>query len=267
VRQVPEKGELPPPEGRSFQLHGRLPLQQRAFEVLRCLHWLHPRSSGAACPKTNTVAEATASDCSVAPYIPSLKGRGYKAQRIKAADNTAALIGFEGDFCKSLYAQIASRWRIGSFKRIQRVRARDRDDDTRVKFVNMAIHHGNYLAYGIASLVLWILGIPGNMLVSHGHSRAGGLVYDLADSYKDAFVLPMAFAMAAKADTAKPFNENLYRARVLSAFDGGGRNDSRVIGIAVQAMKDAIRSAGSDVSDDDAGDALRSSGSAPGGDQ
>ena len=65
----------------------------------------------------------------------------------------------------------------------------------------------------------------------------------------------MAFAMAAKADTAKPFNENLYRARVLSAFDGGGRNESRVIGIAVEAMKDALRSAGSDVSDDDAGDA------------
>ena len=89
-------------------------------------------------------------------------------------------MGFEGDFRKSLYAQMASRWRIGSFKRIQRVRARDRDDDTRVKFVNMAIDHGNCLAYRIASLVLWILGIPGNMPVSHGHSRAGGLVYDLA---------------------------------------------------------------------------------------
>ena len=197
--------------------------------------------------------------------IEDLCGRYRK--KMKTADNTAALMGFEGDFRESLYAQMASRWRIGSFKRIQRVRARDQDDDARVRFVSRAIDHGNDLACGVASLVLWILGIPGNMAVSHGHSRAGGLVCDLADSYKDAFVLPMAFALAAKADTAEPFDENLHRARVLSAFDGGSRNDSRVIGIAVQAMKDAIRSAGSDVSDDDAGDAPCSSGSAPGGDQ
>jgi CRISPR-associated protein Cas1 len=197
--------------------------------------------------------------------IEDLCGRYRK--KMKTADNTAALMGFEGDFRESLYAHMASRWRIGSFKRIQRVRARDQDDDARVRFVSRAIDHGNELACGVASLVLWILGIPGNMAVSHGHSRAGGLVCDLAASYKDAFVLPMAFALAAKADTAEPFDENLHRARVISAFDGGSRNDSRVIGIAVQAMKDAIRSAGSDVSDDDAGDAPRSPGSAPGGDQ
>ena len=171
----------------------------------------------------------------------------YRA-RMKSADTIQSLMGHEGEFCRSVYAILARKARIPDFQRIHQARSRpDQDIDARLKAVNAAIDHGNYLAYGIAALVLWILGIPGNMPVSHGESRAGGLVYDLADAFKDAFVLPLAFGTASRIGSGKPFDENQFRSRLLDAFNGGSRNDSRVIGIAVKAMKDAISAAGIEV--------------------
>src|SRR4051794_39053124 len=63
--------------------------------------------------------------------------------------------------------------------------------DTGAK-INAAIDHGNYLAYGLAGVVLWSLGVPASLAALHGKTRAGGLVFDLADTLKDPFVLPIA---------------------------------------------------------------------------
>ena len=79
---------------------------------------------------------------------------------------------------------------------------RDHDgEDT----VNRFLNHGNYLAYGMAACVLWVLGIPHSLAVMHGKTRRGGLVFDVADIIKDALVLPMAFTEADKGTSEKDF--------------------------------------------------------------
>lgn len=69
--------------------------------------------------------------------------------------------------------------------------------------VNVFLDKGNRLAYGMAACVLWILGIPQSLSVLH--RQRGGLVYDVADTVKDALVLPTAFAEALKGTTEKDF--------------------------------------------------------------
>lgn len=58
---------------------------------------------------------------------------------------------------------------------------------------NVFLNHGNYLAYGLAATVTWVLGIPHAFAVMHGKTRRGALVFDVADLIKDAIVLPLAF--------------------------------------------------------------------------
>lgn len=67
-------------------------------------------------------------------------------------------------------------------------------DVARRERANSRIDHGNYLAYGVAGAALWTLGIPAGLSVLHGKTRPGGLVFDIADSFKDAIILPSAFA-------------------------------------------------------------------------
>lgn len=86
-----------------------------------------------------------------------------------------------------------------------------------VRQVNRLIDHGNYLCYGMAGAALWALGIPPHMSVFHGKTRAGGLVFDLADSFKDALVLPIAFSLAREKDVKEA--EKLFRGRLINAFD------------------------------------------------
>jgi CRISPR-associated protein Cas1 len=133
---------------------------------------------------------------------------------------TGELLGREGAFAKDVYALLARPAGV-DFERRQAERANNpaagRDP---VSVANAAIDHGNYLAYGIAATALWALGIPASLAAMHGKTRAGGLVFDLADAFKDAFVLPLAFDAAARSRRAA-FDENAFRARLLDAFDDG----------------------------------------------
>ena len=45
--------------------------------------------------------------------------------------------------------------------------------------------------------MLWALGISHSFALSHGKTRRGGLVFDLADVIKDGIILPAAFEAAA----------------------------------------------------------------------
>ena len=109
--------------------------------------------------------------------------------------DTTSLLSTEADLTKKLYSMAAKACNIGEFKR-------DHDgEDT----VNRFLNHGNYLAYGMAACVLWVLGIPHSLAVMHGKTRRGGLVFDVADIIKDALVLPMAFTEAAKGTSEKDF--------------------------------------------------------------
>jgi CRISPR-associated protein Cas1 len=109
---------------------------------------------------------------------------------IHRATGVEQIAGFEGALTKKLY-QAAARAAAypGEFSRVRG--AGGKQD------VNGLLDQANYIAYGLASVVLWTLGIPASLSVMHGKTRAGGLVFDVADLVKDAICLPCAFAAAA----------------------------------------------------------------------
>ncbi len=125
----------------------------------------------------------------------NLESMGMKAlapaflNKIDEASTIPELLSREAQMAKSLYALCARAADLHAFKREHSKGSRATFEDV----VNSRIDHGNYLAYGIAGAALWVLGIPQSLSVFHGKTRAGGLVFDLADSFKDSIVLPVAF--------------------------------------------------------------------------
>lgn len=104
---------------------------------------------------------------------------------IKSSDSINELLLHEASFTKSLYKIACINNKINNFKR-------DRESGD---LINQNLNHGNYLAYGLAALSLWALGIPPAFALMHGKTRRGALVFDVADLIKDAIVLPLAFSM------------------------------------------------------------------------
>lgn len=138
---------------------------------------------------------------------------------IENARDIQALLGHEGDYAKALYAAFARSAGLAKscgFTRApgegRQIRAGQAPQD----LANGCIDHGNYLAYGYAGAALWALGIPPHMPVMHGKTRSGGLVFDLADTVKEAIILPYAFA-AAKG-RLKGDLEKVFRAKVMDNF-------------------------------------------------
>ena len=141
------------------------------------------------------------------------------------------LLGFEGNFSKRCYAEFAKMSGLSKVKVFRREPGAGISDQCvfdPVRQVNRLIDHGNYLCYGMAGAALWALGIPPHMSVLHGKTRAGGLVFDLADSFKDALVLPLAFSLAREKSSREA--EHVFRGRLIAAFD-----DNAI-------LKEAIRS-------------------------
>lgn len=159
-------------------------------------------------------------------------------QKLDECNDNQQLLGFEGKFSKDCYATFARMSDLagsGGFRRDagagEPVRKADMGDP--IRRINRLIDHGNYLCYGMAGAALWALGVPPHMSVFHGKTRAGGLVFDLADAFKDALVLPLAFAAAttSKGEDA----EKTFRARMISAFD-----DHRILAAAVETVERMI---------------------------
>ena len=116
-------------------------------------------------------------------------GERYQS-KIDAALGIPELMGYEGEYAKSLYRINSKQLGIDGFKR--EPGKKDADD-----LFNSFIDHGNYLAYGLAASALWTLGIPFAFPVMHGKTRRGALIFDIADIIKDAVVLPVAMETAA----------------------------------------------------------------------
>lgn len=141
--------------------------------------------------------------------------------RLGSVTSIQELLGVEGQFSKACYkffADASGLSRNGDFRR--EAGRRSRDDATpkdTFGLVNSLIDHGNYLAYGMAGSALWALGIPPHMSIFHGKTRAGGLVFDVADAFKDALVLPIAFAAVRANKDADP--ERDFRGRMIAALD------------------------------------------------
>lgn len=148
--------------------------------------------------------------------VPLFRGNSMRATSIEQ------LRGFEGEFAKSLYKEAARATKLHWTGR----QAGEAGQD----MANSFLDQGNYLAYGAAGTVLWALGIPPGLAVNHGATRAGGLVFDLADTIKDAIILPIAFECAANFKKSQEFRE-----QVIDAFD-----DLKVLPNLFDIMKTAI---------------------------
>ncbi|MCA3174398.1 MAG: type I-F CRISPR-associated endonuclease Cas1 [Burkholderiales bacterium] len=112
-------------------------------------------------------------------------------QAIEHATSTATIMEAEARCAKSFYALLSQAFGLSGFTRQQG--KKDSQD-----LANSYLDHGNYLAYGLAAAVLWVLGIPHSLPVSHGMTRRGALVFDVADLVKDGIIMPLAFACAAE---------------------------------------------------------------------
>lgn len=122
--------------------------------------------------------------------------QGFRA-KIGTAGKVTELLGAEASFAKQLYRYAAQKTDYGDF-----VRAAEATDTA-----NIFLNHGNYLAYGLAATVLWVLGMPHGFAVMHGKTRRGALVFDVADLIKDAIVLPLSFVCAANGMKDQEFRQ------------------------------------------------------------
>ena len=116
---------------------------------------------------------------------------------IKQAGNVTSLLVSEAKFTKAIYRYAAEHTEQSGF-----VRQHDADDKA-----NSFLNHGNYLAYGLGAVTLWVLGIPHGFAVMHGKTRRGALVFDVADLIKDAIVLPWAFISAMDEQDEQAFRQ------------------------------------------------------------
>lgn len=123
---------------------------------------------------------------------------------IEGADTTARLLGHEAVFAKHMYAFHKQRTRADGFTRTPQG----------ADPINGFIDAANYMAYGLSAAVLWVLGIPHAFPVTHGNTRRGALVFDVADVIKDAMLLPISFE-AAKGGS----NSSEHRGKCLAALD------------------------------------------------
>jgi CRISPR-associated protein Cas1 len=97
---------------------------------------------------------------------------------------------------------------------------------------NRFLDHGNYLAYGLAAVATWVIGLPHGLAVLHGKTRRGGLVFDVADMIKDALVLPQAFIAAMAGE-----EEQEFRQRCLRGFQRADALDTMIEALQTTALQ------------------------------
>lgn len=146
-------------------------------------------------------------------------------QNILSSKNTQELLSKEALYAKRLYKIFATKSSLTEkFVREHSRRKRITQSD----IINSRIDHGNYLAYGFAGAALWVMGIPMSFAILHGKTRAGGLIFDLADIYKDSFVLPHAFL-------SKEHKESDFREVLINDFQ-----DHNIIKYSINSIKTII---------------------------
>ncbi|WP_291440359.1 type I-F CRISPR-associated endonuclease Cas1f [Desulfovibrio sp.] len=123
---------------------------------------------------------------------------------VDKATTTQELLLAEARWAKALYSTLARAFGF-NFSREEGKKA----GATRADVCNGFLDHGNYIAYGYASVALCGLGISFSLPVLHGKTRRGALVFDFADVIKDGVIMPTAFACAAGKKTHKDFRNEL----------------------------------------------------------
>lgn len=128
-------------------------------------------------------------------------------QDIDTAKDQTELLAAEGRWAKALYKQLAAGFDF-EFSRQEGKSSHDSMTD----IANNYLDHGNYIAYGYAAVTLNGMGISFALPILHGKTRRGGLVFDIADLVKDAFVMPQAFISAKLGHNQKEFRMQLIEA-------------------------------------------------------
>jgi CRISPR-associated protein Cas1 len=123
---------------------------------------------------------------------------------IAAGQSSQDLLLAEARWARGLYGLLAGGFGI-EFTRTEGEGASSSPGEV----ANSQLDHGNYIAYGYASVVLCGLGISFALPLLHGKTRRGALVFDVADLIKDAYVMPMAFAATVARDPLHSFREAL----------------------------------------------------------
>ncbi len=135
--------------------------------------------------------------------LPKVEVEGY-LRDIEHARDVQTLMTAEGRYTKALYGLLARAFKIPEFRREP---GKKSFEDP----ANSFLDHGNYIAYGLAACALWLLGIPHSLPLSHGMTRRGALVFDVADLVKDGIVLPTAFICAQQGRPDQPFRDRCIR--------------------------------------------------------
>ena len=125
--------------------------------------------------------------------------------KAKLAIDTAHLMAVEAEWAKNIYRMLAQGFKFTNFRREEGKRSRESIED----MVNSFLDHGNYIAYGYAAAALNVLGISFALPVMHGKTRRGALVFDVADLFKDALIMPLAFHAAAEGYKDQLFRDDL----------------------------------------------------------
>lgn len=124
---------------------------------------------------------------------------------IASSGNNESLLLSEARLAKQLYKSKSKEWKID----FQRHQSSDNKTVNESTAINSMLDQGNYIAYGFAASALHTLGISFAFPLLHGKTRRGGLVFDMADLIKDAFILPVAFQYGSNGLTHKEFREKL----------------------------------------------------------
>ena len=127
------------------------------------------------------------------------------SKKSSMALDTQHLMAVEGEWAKNVYRMLAQGFKVSDFKREVGKQQRENTADV----ANSFIDHGNYIAYGYAAAALNVLGISFALPVLHGKTRRGALVFDVADLFKDALVMPLAFLAATEQWKDQAFRDGL----------------------------------------------------------
>ncbi|KAA1189339.1 type I-F CRISPR-associated endonuclease Cas1f [Photorhabdus heterorhabditis] len=147
----------------------------------------------------------------------------YEQNLANCRDNKD-LMAQEAVMTKALYKLAANTVSYGDFVRAKRGGG--------VDLANRFLDHGNYLAYGLAAVATWVIGLPHGLAVLHGKTRRGGLVFDVADLIKDALVLPQAFIAAMAGE-----DEQEFRQRCISGFQKADALDTMIEALQTTAQQ------------------------------
>jgi len=139
--------------------------------------------------------------------IPDEMVSRYSAKAVTVG-NVGQLLSIEAGWAKELYAKVASGYSLRNFRREEGKKSKATLEDV----ANSFLDHGNYIAYGYSAAALNVLGISFAFPVMHGKTRRGGLVFDVADLFKDGYVLPLAFHCASNGYRDQEFRDALIEA-------------------------------------------------------